>query len=78
MNSENTKTEHVQEYAFVSFARNSNTRVVLLEAPLSYPSVPVCACIIQGALILHGVLDHALAFEDLQGEAHRGVPKPSK
>ena len=50
------------------------TRIVLLEATLSHPLVPVRACAIECAFVLDSVLDHALAFKNLQGKAHRCMP----
>ena len=50
------------------------TGVTLLEAPLSYPFVPVRACAVQCTLVLYGVLDDALTLENLKSEAHGCVP----
>lgn len=49
-------------------------RVKLLEFLLGHPFVPVRASSVEGALVLHGIFDHALAFKNLEGEAHTCVP----
>ena len=70
MNSKNTTTGYVQERFPYGVRRPLHTGVVLLEALLGHPLVPVCACAVQCALVLYGVLDHTLAFENLQSKAH--------
>lgn len=52
------------------FISTLHTRVVLLKVPLGYPFVPVCACPIERTLVLYCILDHALSFKNLEGEAH--------
>jgi hypothetical protein len=66
----NSRTSSPSQTPFPKQPAYSYTRIMLLEAAALDPLVPIRARSIHATLVLHRILDHALALKNLKSKTH--------